>query len=388
VRVHLDATQEALIAWCATHGAGNAAGRAELYRACPPGTWDVLEGAGLLRRSEDGWVVTDAGQAHLAGARSAELAVPEQEPATTTTVAVPAGGDLARTLAAWLGAYRSAHTRTAYRRDLTNTGPVGALGFLPWCAARGIDPLAAGRAHVDLYARELEEVLGAAPSTVARRVAAVSSFYAYLASTTDLVSRNPCTDVRRPPAGSDSQATGLDRDEVRALLATARTDSPRAHALVAVLAGNGLRIGEALAADVADLGHERGHRTLRITRKGGKKAVVPLAPPTVSALDTYLAGRQNGPLFATRTGRRLDEPYVWRLLRRLAADAGITSSGTISPHSLRHAFVTLALDAGASLRDVQDAAGHADPRTTRRYDRARHNLDRHPAYALASLLTE
>jgi len=56
----------------------------------------------------------------------------------------------------------------------------------------------------------------------------------------------------------------------------------------------------------------------------------------------------------------------------------------VSPHTLRHAFVTAALDAGASLRDVQDAAGHADPRTTRRYDRARHSLDRHPTYAVAA----
>jgi integrase len=53
---------------------------------------------------------------------------------------------------------------------------------------------------------------------------------------------------------------------------------------------------------------------------------------------------------------------------------------------LRHAFVTLALDAGVNLRDVQDAAGHADPRTTRRYDRSRHNLDRHPTYLLAGFV--
>ena len=56
------------------------------------------------------------------------------------------------------------------------------------------------------------------------------------------------------------------------------------------------------------------------------------------------------------------------------------------PYDLRHAFVTLSLDAGASLRDVQDAAGHADPRTTRRYDRARNNLDKHQTYALAGLV--
>ena len=66
----------------------------------------------------------------------------------------------------------------------------------------------------------------------------------------------------------------------------------------------------------------------------------------------------------------------------MARAAGITKP--ISPHSLRHSFVTAALDAGASLRAVQDAAGHADPRTTRHYDRARHSLDRHPTYAVAA----
>jgi integrase/recombinase XerD len=62
----------------------------------------------------------------------------------------------------------------------------------------------------------------------------------------------------------------------------------------------------------------------------------------------------------------------------------LASSSRLSPHSLRHSFVTAALDAAASLRDVQDAAGHADPRTTRRYDRDRHSLDRHPTYAVAA----
>lgn len=68
------------------------------------------------------------------------------------------------------------------------------------------------------------------------------------------------------------------------------------------------------------------------------------------------------------------------MLRPLAKVAVPDKANALHPHDLRHAFVTLSLDAGASLRDVQDAAGHADPRTARRYDRARHNLDRHPTY--------
>ena len=98
------------------------------------------------------------------------------------------------------------------------------------------------------------------------------------------------------------------------------------------------------------------------------------------------AERTSGPIFSTSTGKPMDRPAVWRTLRRLAREAVPAKAGSLHPHDLRHAFVTLSLDAGASLRDVQDAAGHADPRTTRRYDRARHNLDKHPTYALAGIV--
>ena len=171
------------------------------------------------------------------------------------------------------------------------------------------------------------------------------------------------------------------------MIAAARNDGLRTRALVVLLALNGLRISEVPGADATDLDVERGHRVLRITRKGGKRSTVPLAPRTADAIDTYLGERTTGPLFATSTGARLDSAAVWRSLRRLAAVSVPIKATSLHPHDLRHAFVTLSLDSGASLRDVQDAAGHADPRTTSRYDRARHNLDRHPTYALAGLIS-
>ena len=73
-------------------------------------------------------------------------------------------------------------------------------------------------------------------------------------------------------------------------------------------------------------------------------------------------------------------------MRRLARAAAIPSWEQLTPHSLRHTAITLALDAGAALRDVQDFAGHRDPRTTRRYDRARDTLDRNAAYTLTAYL--
>jgi integrase/recombinase XerD len=285
---------------------------------------------------------------------------------------------------AFLAGY-TGHTRDAYRRDLAD--------WWHWCAAHDLAVLEAARVHVELYARELEAV-GRAPSTVARHLAALAGFYQYAVGEGVLV-RSPVAHVRRPKVADDSQTTGLDRDQLRAVLAEARRRATSGRgagvgdlALVTLLAHNGLRIGEALAADVKDLGAERGHRVLCVTRKGGRRATVVLAPVTARVLDDYLAGRTSGPLFTTATGRSLDEPAAFRMVRRLARAAGVAGAEALSPHSFRHAFVTAALDAGVSLRDVQDAAGHADPRTTRRYDRARHSLDRHATYAVAAWLSE
>ena len=127
---------------------------------------------------------------------------------------------------------------------------------------------------------------------------------------------------------------------------------------------NGLRVTEALSRDVEHLAYNEGHRVLRIERKGGKRATTPLAPPVVRALDAYVGERTSGPIFTTSTGQRMTRSAAYRVLQRLARKAEIPAAAEISPHSARHAFATLALDAGVPLRDVQDAMGHADPRTT------------------------
>jgi site-specific recombinase XerD len=269
-------------------------------------------------------------------------------------------------------------TRDAYRRDLAS--------WFHFCGSTlDVSPLAAERRHVDAYARHQIEVEERTPATVARRLSAISGFYGYCLAE-DAIARNPVANVKRPKVGSDTVSTGLDQEELSALIRAAGADSPRSHALVLLLGLNGLRVSELLGADVDDLGTERGHRVLSITRKGGKASTVPLAPRTAEVLDGYVAERQTGPLFTTSTGNRWHRSEAWRTLRRLARRSVPAKADSIHPHDLRHAFVTLSLDAGASLRDVQDAAGHADPRTTRRYDRARHNLDKHPTYALAGLI--
>ena len=134
------------------------------------------------------------------------------------------------------------------------------------------------------------------------------------------------------------------------------------------------------------------HDTLTIRRKGGRRARIALAPATLDALQQYLQERGDrrgttpqdlaGPLFTSTRERRLTPKTIWELVRRTARHAGIATWSKLSPHSLRHTAITLAFDAGAPLRDVQDFAGHRDARTTRRYDRAREDLDRSPTYAL------
>jgi integrase/recombinase XerD len=143
-----------------------------------------------------------------------------------------------------------------------------------------------------------------------------------------------------------------------------------------------LRVSEATGANIEVLGIERGHRTLIITRKGGKVLTIPLAPRTARAIDLAIGERTEGPIFLTADGRRLDRHGAGRIVRRVARCAGIAKP--IGPHTLRHAFITAALDAGVPPRDVQEAASHADPRTTMRYDRARASLDRHATYIVAA----
>jgi integrase/recombinase XerD len=300
-------------------------------------------------------------------------------PAATPHTSVQPPVPLVEFTDGWLANRRlSAHTRAAYRRDVAQ--------WLAWCTGRGLDPLRVSFLHVNAYARALEEDL--APSSVARKMSALSSWYGFL-QRLDAVPANPVGGADRPRVDRDHSATiGLTAAEVDALLAAAaREEGPTARrnrAIVVLLADLGLRVGEVVALDVGDLGTEQGHRTVRFLGKGGRPRRRALTPGAVAALDAYLGerGRAAGPLFVTARGGRVDRHAVFRIVRRLARTAGVAAWAQLSPHSLRHAFATAARDEGVPLEDVQDAMGHADPRTTRRYDRDRHSLDRDPAYAI------
>lgn len=287
-----------------------------------------------------------------------------------------------RLASAFLVDCRRQQTRRAYFNDLR--------AWYAWCTERQLHPLQARRHDVALWARQLAEQpqrsgKAEAPASIARRLSCLSSFYGY-ALQVGVLEENPVANVKRPRVANNSMTVGLTRNELERLLDTAEADGPRSAALITLLAYNGLRIDEALSRNVEHLGHQLGHRVLRITRKGGRDALEPVSPAVERALDTYLASRTTGPLFLDDHDRRMYEAQAWRLVRRLARLAGLKSAGQLSPHSLRHTFATSLDDAGVPLQDIQDAMGHADPRTTRRYIATHQHLDRHATYTFAAWL--
>ena len=289
-------------------------------------------------------------------------------------------------------------TRATYRRSL--------YLWVQHCLDSDQDPVTADRVLVERWLRQLEE-RGTAPATRARHLAALSGFFAE-AVERGARDRNPVDRIRRPSISRDSQRLGLSHDEARRLLAAVgdrKKGDAREDALLCLFLLNGLRVSEALGIRRADLSMARGRAVVTVTRKGGARHVIPLAPRTERALREWLKTfdrwvahlwddremRYHGSVFVRYLGPRYRRPFTpmtrfgaRRAVRYWAKQAQIPFA--VSPHSLRHTFVTLSLDAGVPLRDVQDSAGHADPRTTRRYDRGRYSLERHATHALARYL--
>ena len=276
-------------------------------------------------------------------------------------------------LTGFLAGY-SGLTRDAYSLDLRL--------YTEWVTTAGMRLFDVRRAHIEAFARHLEAI-GRARATIARRLGTIVCFYRY-AEQEGLIEHSPAVHVRRPKMDYESHAIGLDRNELGAMLVAAGLAGARDHALISLLALNGLRVSEAIGARIEDLALERGHRTLTVLRKGGKTVTMPLAPRTARAVDLVVGERFEGTILYGNDGGGLDRHAAARIVRRIGKAAGINKH--IGPHTLRHGFITAALDAGVPLRDVQEAASHADPRTTMRYDRARVSLDRHATYIVSTFI--
>lgn len=279
----------------------------------------------------------------------------------STALATPLTRSDELLLSAFLLSKRNTNTRAAYRGDL--------LHFHGWLLGLrpGASLLEVSRPLVDLYREQLETREGLSPSSTARKLAAVASFYRYLVAQKKL-DANPASGVERPKAPAESPRSGLTRAEARELVRVAQEEGATASALVAALLYRGLRISEALQLNAESFTKEAGVLSARITRKGGKVSRITFPGEAGSLLRGALR-EGSGPLIRGANNGRLTRQSASRVLAALGRK--IQLGRPLVPHDLRHAAITNLLDAGASLAEAQDFAGHASPVTTRRYDRHR-----------------
>jgi len=283
----------------------------------------------------------------------------------------------------WLQKQKSARTRRAYRLDVQHF--LRTLGISSQAELRQADHKA-----VIAWERFLRETEHAAPSTIRRRLAALSSLFKHLVRHGH-ATRNPVAEVERPTINRDEGSTlAFSKAQARKLLDAPAEDSVaglRDRALLSVGLQVGLRRAEIAALKVGDLHQNRGYDSLRVVRKGGRRDALAINPQTAARLRAYLAlaghgADLDGPMFRPlrHNGkrqderRRMDPDAIDRVVRRYSAALGLARG--YSAHSMRATFITTALENGAQLEDVQKAAGHRDPSTTKLYDRRGYNPEK------------
>ena len=283
----------------------------------------------------------------------------------------------------WLASQKSARTRRAYKQDVAHF--MRTLGITTPDQLRQVDHRA-----VIAWERIMREEERAAASTVRRRLAALSSLFKHLLRH-GAASRNPVVDVARPSINREEGSTAaFSKAQARKLLDAPSPDTLaglRDRAILSVGLQVGLRRAEIAALTVGDLHQNRGYDALRLTRKGGRRDALAINPQAAARIRDYLARAghgedREGPLFRPLRGNakahdpagRMDPDAIDRVLRKHAAAIGL--KGGYSAHSMRATFITTALENGAQLEDVQKAAGHRDPSTTKLYDRRHYNPEK------------
>ena len=295
-----------------------------------------------------------------------------------TTLAVPTTSDPRFQALSFLARYEG-QTREVYAIRLKV--------FFAWCDDNNLDPITGvTRPHLELYARHLAEVRHNSRGTVHGALCVLKMFYRLLAID-QVITVSPAEYVRMPKVHRDEiKVLGLAREDLMKMIFSSRLMSPDHAALVTLMGVLGLRVSEACAVQTSDFNDsERVHRILRVVGKGGKPATIPLPPAVFRELDRCAEGRTGQLLYRIDGTTPLDRRAAYRMIKAIAKRAGVTQR--VTPHVLRHSFVSAALDAGVPLRDVQIAARHADPRTTANYDQARRSLDRHAVHTVSAFLS-
>ncbi|MDZ4177685.1 MAG: tyrosine recombinase XerC [Coriobacteriia bacterium] len=256
----------------------------------------------------------------------------------------------------------SPHTVRAYSADLAR--------YLEWTERVELSPLKLTHRELRLYLAEMDRARYSR-KTMARRLAAVRSFFNYLVGE-GVIETDPASILRTPR--QERRLPRIVPDETLTLLLdgidTTGVLGTRDAAVLEMLYASGVRVSELSGLDLGDV--ERSSGQMRVMGKGGKQRIVPLHRTAIARLDRYLRETRprlvKGPtdaVFLARTGNRLSADAIRALLKRALRNA--SEVGDISPHTLRHTFATHLIEQGADLRTVQELLGHVALSTTQIY---------------------
>lgn len=231
-----------------------------------------------------------------------------------------------------------------------------------------VDPGSLTSDAIRAYLQWLDQQ-GGKPASLARKLAAIRSFYRYLIRCR-VVSRNPVEGMRTPkqPKLLPRVLTKDDADALMSFPAGQTVQSLRDRALLETLYSTGARVGELVALDVEDV--RESERLVRLQGKGNKERIVPIGDVALDAIRRYRLrvphnpGRASQAMFCNQRGGRLTTRSVARIVTKYSSRL---AGGAVSPHALRHSFATHLLDEGADLRSIQEMLGHASLSTTQRY---------------------
>ncbi|MEI6665913.1 MAG: site-specific tyrosine recombinase XerD [Chloroflexota bacterium] len=264
----------------------------------------------------------------------------------------------------------SKNTLDAYRNDLTRF-----TEFTLGNSGSGTIAETVNRDLITNYILWLKNNAEYKPATIARKVAAVKSFCAFLLDHGDLTS-NPTASIDSPraPKPVPRPMTTTDVDSLlREPLRVGTPESVRDAAMLELMYATGMRVTELVSLNLDSLHLQPGPAYVRCLGKGAKERTIPVYEQAVTAVEKYLddarpvllKDRPQTALFVNRRGERLTRQGFWLILKNYARTAGIAAH--VTPHTLRHSFATHMLRGGASVRDVQELLGHANVSTTQVY---------------------
>lgn len=307
-------------------------------------------------------------------ARSDLVPAPERAPALQTEGRRSA-------VEAWLDSQRSDRTRATYKIHIAD--------WERWAEEHGVDPLRPRRVDLDQYATHLR----AAPTRTGRpltnstqkaKLSVVSSLLGYLKEE-GAITDNPAARMKLPRVATDHAKTpALTDDDAARLLAAAAEHGLNTRVLVAIMLTMGVRISGVVAAHIEHLSTDAGRPILTITLKGGVEQQLVVPTEVMADIRTLIGERTHGPIVTNHAGGPMHRSHAWRLVKRLAATAGVENADRIGNHALRRTVITSMLERGDSIQDVQRIAGHADVRTTMLYHRARNVLRKQEAQVAAN----